>query len=284
MTTARNLTRQSGSSFASSFRLLPKRKREAITAVYAWCRYSDDIADSNKPAAQKRDEMSFWESELERIFAGQATSEIGRSLQLTLQDFPIAQQHFQDMLKAMWHDIESTRFRTWPDLLDYCYGVASTVGLMAIEIFGYEDHRTRDFAVKLGMALQLTNIARDVRRDAGQQRIYLPGELLAKHDFQHSDFARLTYSQRFRQMMEEYAEKTLLLYREAHELLPVADSRSMRPSLIMGGIYLRLLLLLVRHGFDIFSQDLHLSSRQKKLLTLRFWLRPDKALLWQKSP
>lgn len=272
------ITRQSKSNFASSFKFLPPEKREAIYSVYAWCRKTDDIVDSSQPIAEKEIALNQWQNELDATFSGNPQSPLTTELARTLKDFPIEKRHFSDMIDAMWLDIKGDRFESWEKLIHYCYGVAGTVGLMAIEIFEYKNKQTRLFASDLGIALQLTNIIRDVKRDAKISRIYIPLDIMNKHGVTEEDIVNSRYSDNYRRMMEDFSQRTLQYYKNANAHLPQEDIKSMRPSLIMGEIYYRLFKKLQKYHFDVLNRNISLPSVEKVYSALKGWFFPRKTL------
>ena len=178
MSLSARLTRKSGSSFTYAFRVLPHEKRRAIYALYSFCRVVDDCVD--EPGGEGEAGLQRWLAEVQRAYAGTPETELGRELAEALFQFPIPRACFEDIVAGCRMDLSVRRYATFNDLRTYCLRVASAVGLAAIEIFGYEDPATRDYAIALGLALQITNIVRDVAVDAARDRIYLPQEDLAR--------------------------------------------------------------------------------------------------------
>src|SRR5207247_144352 len=179
------VTRQSGTSFYYAFRFLPARKRRAIYALYSFCRVVDDCVD--EPGGEREGGLDRWLAEVHRCYAGQPSTRLGHELAEALSLFPIPRQCFEDIVAGCRMDLTTRRYPRFEDLLVYCHRVASAVGLAAIEIFEYVDAATRVYATELGVALQLTNILRDVRIDAGQDRLYLPLEDLARFGVSESE-------------------------------------------------------------------------------------------------
>ena len=164
---AKEISKKSNSSFYYAFNLLPSAKRDAMNTVYAFCRQTDDIVDEGSdPASLKYEKLRKWRIELEKSFSGHSEYLILNKLSSTIQNFNIPLEPFFELLKGMEMDLQKNRYLTFDDLQLYCYRVASTVGLMCVEIFGYKHASTRDFAINLGIALQLTNILRDIKKDA----------------------------------------------------------------------------------------------------------------------
>ena len=183
MQESRNITQRSASNLALAFVLLPKPKRDGMSALYAFCREVDDIADDESiPVEERRRELATWREDVRLACAGeQPRFAVSRELQTILREHPgLRFELFDDLIRGVEMDLDIKRYRTHAELEQYCYRVASVVGLLSIEIFSYSNLQTRDYAVHLGKALQLTNIVRDVKTDAERGRIYLPLEELAR--------------------------------------------------------------------------------------------------------
>lgn len=185
---SKEIAKKSKSSFYYAFNLLPNEKRDAMNTVYAFCRQTDDIVDEgNEPEEIKYEKLKKWRIELEKAVEGHSTYTLFNKLGRTISQFNIPLDPFFELLKGMEMDLRYKRYLSFDDLITYCYCVASTVGLMCIEIFGYKHKSARDFAVNLGIALQLTNILRDIKKDSAKGRIYLPQQDLIKFDYSESD-------------------------------------------------------------------------------------------------
>ena len=272
------LTRKSKSSFLASFKFLPKEKREAIYSVYAWCRRTDDISDALTSASEKKENMLAWQEEMEMTFQGRPTQKITSELAKVLERFPIQKSYFKEMIDVMWMDIEGFSYKTWDDLIKYCHGVASTVGLMSIEIFGYQNWQTRQFAEDLGIALQLTNIARDIKKDAGIGRIYLPETLMDKYGISADQIFQNRFDHKLQNMMFEFSDKISHYFNQAKSSLPDEDRKSMLPSLIMGEIYFQIYRRLKRANFNVFTSEIKLKKREKAFHAIKVWLNPKTAI------
>ena len=205
---SKEISKKSNSSFYYAFNLLPSAKRDAMNTVYAFCRQTDDIVDEgNDPASLKYEKLRKWRIELEKSFSGHSEYLILNKLSSTIQKFNIPLEPFFELLKGMEMDLQKNRYLTFDDLQLYCYRVASTVGLMCVEIFGYKHASTRDFAINLGIALQLTNILRDIKKDAENGRIYLPQEDLKKFNYNENDILNQTYNSNFTEMMKYESDR-----------------------------------------------------------------------------
>ena len=269
---ARQITNRSNSSFLSAFRVLPKNKRKALYAVYAWCRYTDDIADAEKDPEEKRDAMNKWHEELEQTFAGKPSLAITENLKHCLIMYPMDKAYFLEMIEVMQNDIEGYHYESWEELIRYCHGVASTVGLMSIEIFGYTKTETKAYAENLGIALQLTNIMRDISKDAHNGRIYVPDELLRKHQISERQLKDGPADENWIAMMKEFSERTKTYYQKAKELLPDDDRKKQLPSIIMCRVYFKLFNRLINHRFEIFGPTIKIGKWNRISIAVHTWL------------
>jgi len=276
MQQSRTITRKSASNLALAFVLLPKAKRDGMSALYAFCREVDDVADNEAtPVAQRREQLAAWRADVRRACEGQSPSfPVNRELQPIIRQFHLPFEHFDALIQGVEMDLDIKRYQDYNQLDLYSYRVASVVGLLSIEIFGYQNPACRDYAISLGKALQLTNILRDVRWDAERGRIYLPLSELARFNVPPEQILRLEYSPRFFDLAASVAARTRDFYRRARETLPPADRRSMVAAELMGSVYWRLLRKLERQRFNVFGPEpLRLTKSQKILLILRTWWR-----------
>jgi phytoene synthase len=276
MQDSRNITRKSASNLALAFVLLPKEKRDGMSALYAFCREVDDVADEDSvPVAQRREKLAAWRADIRRACEGQAPQfPVNRELQPFIQRHDMRFELFDELLKGVEMDLDIKRYADYNALEQYCYRVASVVGLLSIQIFGYKDPATREYAVHLGKALQLTNILRDVRSDAERGRIYLPLSELNRFRVTEDEILRFEYSARFRDLAATAAESARHFYRLARVTLPAVDRRNMVAAELMGTVYWRLLRKLERSQFDVFGpKPPRLNKGQKILLVLRAGLR-----------
>lgn len=267
-----DITRRSSSNFFYAFRLLPPERREALYAVYAFCRFVDDIADDvgrRDPAAL----LERWRDELGRVYAGTSSHPIGAALADTVTRFPIPQQHFLDLIRGVELDLTRRRYPTFDELYDYCYLVASTVGLVCIEIFGHRQPSARQYAIDLGVAFQLTNILRDVMEDAGRGRIYLPLEDLRRFDCGEEDLLGGRYSPRVAALMAFECGRARAYYLRAGGALAAEDRASLAPAEAMRLIYERLLARIEARHFNVFGPKVTLPRYEKVTLALAAWSR-----------
>jgi len=267
------LTRRSRSNFYYAFLTLPRRRRDALYAVYAFCRTVDDVADLGSDPAAQRAGLDAWRRDVARCFEPGPPPQhpIARQLAEAVRDYPIPRAALEAIIEGCAMDLERVRFETAEDLYPYCYRVASAVGLCCIEIFGYTDPRAREYAVHLGTALQLTNILRDVGADAREGRVYLPQRDLREFGVSEADLVAGRHDERFVQLMEHQAARARRFYGLAAAAYPVADARSLIAAQIMGGIYRALLDEIVARRFAVFGERITLSAGRKVAIALRCW-------------
>jgi phytoene synthase len=276
MQESRMITRKSASNLALAFVLLPKAKRDGMAALYAFCREVDDIADDESaPVQLRRETLGQWRADLRRACGSETPRfQVNRELQPIIKQYHLPRQHFEELLAGIEMDLEVKRYETFEQLELYCYRVASVVGLLSIEIFGYQSPACRDYAIYLGKALQLTNILRDVRADAERGRIYLPLADLAQFGVTAEEILRHEYSPRFFELASATAQRARKYYRLARETLPPSERRAMIAAELMGSVYWRLLGKLERQRFNVFgSRPMRLNKGQKLLLIFRTWCR-----------
>lgn len=270
------ITRQSGSNLALAFFLLPRARREGMTALYAFCREVDDVADDESlPVDLRRQRLAEWRADVAKACQGQLPEfPVNRELQRVIKTYGLSFALFDELIRGCEMDLDTKRYETMADLEQYCYRVASVVGLLSIEIFGYRNPACRAYADALGKALQLTNILRDVRTDAERGRIYLPQASLAQFNVRETEILTFQYSERFHRLAESVAARAKTFYQLARETLPKEDRRSMMAAELMGSVYWRLLGKLDACHFDVFGpQPTRLSRSQKILLIGWSWCR-----------
>jgi phytoene synthase len=267
------LTRRSRSNFYYAFLTLPRARRDALYAVYAFCRTVDDVADLGRDPGAQRAELARWRADVARCFepGPPPGHPIARQLAAAVRTYPIPRAALEAIIDGCEMDLQRVRFETAEDLYPYCYRVASAVGLCCIEIFGYTDPRARDYAVKLGTALQLTNIVRDVGADARDGRVYLPQEDLRGFGVTEDDLVAGRYGERFVKLMEHQAARARQFYAAAAAAYPTADARSLIAAQIMGGIYRTLLDEIEARRFAVLGERITLPARRKVAIALRCW-------------
>jgi phytoene synthase len=274
----RTVTKASRSNFTYAFLVLPKPKREALYAIYAFCRITDDVVDETGAAAvmpgdSPTDRLAAWRSELDAVFRGTPSHPVTRRLLEVLQSFPIPRAYFEELLNGVEMDLKQARYASFPDLEQYCYRVAGVVGLMCLEVFGYTRPESRVYAERLGTAFQLTNILRDVGRDGQVGRIYLPQEDLARFHYPEADLLAERRTPAFQALMRFESARAHAYYRAAQQALPPEDRPQMLPAEIMRAIYFRLLQKIEAHSYDVFSRRIRLSTARRLSLALLYWAR-----------
>ncbi len=264
------ITRRSTSNFYYAFMLLPAERRRALHAVYAFCRFIDDIAD-DEAAGDAASLLRRWREELERVYTGTPTRAISRALADSVRHFNIPRDYFEELIAGVEMDLTRKRYANFEDLRLYCYRVASVVGLICIEIFGYTNPAARIYAEKLGIAFQITNILRDVKEDALRNRIYLPLEDLARFGVTEEQILHSIYSPNFVRLMEFEAARAQDFYREAQAALPVEDRSSLLTAEAMRLIYGALLERIVRSNYRVLDRRHSLPAPLKLYLVGRAW-------------
>ena len=271
---ARAITRKSASNLALAFVLLPRDKRDAMSALYAFCREIDDIADDESAAVEsRRQELAAWRDDIAAACGGkQPHFQTNRDFQPHIAAYKLPFQLLDELIRGVEMDLDIKRYDTFDDLERYCYRVASVVGLLSIEIFGYKNQTCLEYANHLGKALQLTNILRDVRTDAERGRIYLPMKELAAHGVAEREILEGQYSARFCALAQSVAARAREHYAAARRLLPAEDRRSMSSAELMGSVYWRLLRKLESRRFNVFGpRPTRLAKAHKLLLIARAW-------------
>ena len=260
----------SGSSFYYAFLFLPKERRAAITAFYAFCREVDDVVDEVSDPSVAATKLAWWAKEVAQSFtlpyAAQNRHPVMKALMPHAAAYSIEERHLQAVIDGCRMDLEQTRYLDYPGLQRYCHLVAGVVGEVAAQIFGQTDPQTTQYAHKLGQAFQLTNIIRDVGEDAQRGRIYLPVSELQQFDVKAHELGKRSYSDRFTALMQFQANRAHQLYDEAMALLPAADRRQQKPGLMMASIYRTLLREIEAENFQVLHQRISLTPLRK------FWL------------
>ena len=256
----------SGSSFYYAFLFLPKERRAAITAFYAFCREVDDVVDEVSDPGVAQAKLAWWQDEVAKAFAGQPSHPVMQALIPHVPAHGLRQDQLQAVIEGCQMDLEQARYADFRSLQRYCHLVAGVVGEVAAQIFGQQDAHTTQYAHKLGLAFQLTNIIRDVGEDAMRGRIYLPVSELQQFEVTANEISNRTYSDRFTALMRFQAERAHLFYDQALALLPEVDRRTQKPGLMMASIYRTLLREIEADGFQVLHQRTSLTPLRK------FWL------------
>jgi phytoene synthase len=263
----------SGSNFYASFFFLPPVRRRAITALYAYCREVDDIVDECADPVDAASRLSEWRGEIERLYAGTPEHPVARALLPFLSEFNLPKPRFLEIIDGMAMDLEQTRFANFDALLLYCGRVAGAVGLLAVRIFGAADDSTRDYAIALGTALQLTNIFRDVAEDAARGRIYFPLDELDRFGVSEGDILASRDSEAFRRLMAFQIERAKRFYAQAMCALSKTGRKEQRPGLIMAAIYRALLDEIKRDPGEVLKRRVSIPSWKKFGIAVLTWLR-----------
>ncbi len=259
---AEKITTESRSNLALAFVALGPERRRDITTFYAFCRVIDDIADDPAlPVAEKAARLAAWRASLQAGKPNESTLEPAMRALLAKYEMPPAMP--EEIIAGVEMDLSTSRYATFEELRLYCYRVASAVGLVSIEIFGYREPACREYAVELGLALQMTNIIRDVAKDLKNDRIYLPQEDMARFGYAQEDLRNRVYDDRFRSLMQFEAERAEQYFARARELLPKVDRRSMVAAEIMRAVYYSLLQKMKVDGFRVFERNYRLNKLDK---------------------
>jgi phytoene synthase len=282
----RDMAKTVQSNFFYSFLFLPKAKRDAIIDVYRFCRAVDDIVDdiveNGGTVAEAQAALDQWRAELDALYDGRPTLPIARRLQRVLARFPMPQEYFAEMINGCEMDLERNRYETFAELYEYCYRVAAITGLMCIEIFTYRSPQTKEYAVNLGIALQLTNILRDLKEDAARGRVYLPQEDLRRFNYSEQDLLNGVINENFRALMRFECERARDYYRRAAEALPEEDRPTLVAARTMGKIYYRLLQQIERVNYDVFNHHVRLHRPHRFLIALNEWAKSE-VEEWERS-
>ncbi len=261
------------SNFYFSFLILPKPKRDAIETIYAFCRTTDDIVDEAGDEGEKHARLLSWMDELKRSLYGVSNYSLLNKLATIIARFNIPVEHFYELIRGMEMDLTNKRYETFEELEQYCYRAASTVGLVCAEVFGYKNERTRQYAINLGIALQLTNILRDIKSDAKRGRIYLPQEDLRAFGYTEEDLFNNVYDRRFVNLMRFECDRAHLFYKRARTFLAEEDKPLLSAARTMGNIYYLLLKRIEHIHYDVYSKRVRLSSSIKFLIAMALRLR-----------
>ena len=261
-------------SFSYSFLVLPPAERRAIGAVWDFCRAVDDAVDEATDPATAATEVVKWRAEVGRLF-GPDTPETPQSQNLKpyIETFALSRQPFDDLVDGVEMDLRRSRYETFDELIGYCRRVASAVGVMCIEVFGCRDSRSREYAFNLGLALQLTNIIRDIKADLKQGRVYLPQEDLARFDVSEQALGAGVMTGAIGKLLAHECQRARQFYATAAQVMPHAESRKLVAAEIMGAIYFEILQRIERRGYDVFSERIRVPKMHRALIALRIWAR-----------
>ena len=264
----------SGSSFYYSFLFLPKAKREAITALYAFCREVDDVADECTDINIARTKLAWWRNEIRQLYAGNPQHPVTKALLPAIHAYKMDEEHFLEIIDGMEMDLDQNRYTDFKQLQLYCYRVASVVGLLSVQIFGYNNRNTLKYAHDLGMAFQLTNIVRDIGEDARRGRIYIPLDEIKKAGLSETDILHGHHSPKMQELLDFQIERAERFYDKALNALPQEDRKSQRTGLIMAAIYRTLLREIKQSSSQqVLDARISLTPLRKLWLAWTTWLK-----------
>ena len=272
-----NITRRSGSSFTAAFWLLSAEKRRAMHALYAFCRFADDIADDPSLDGNRESILGRWREELAAVYDGKPATQIGVALADSVRRYELPVEPFQDLLAGIESDLRGEKFETFADLKLYCYRVASTVGLLIVRILGCSDDVALRYAETLGIAVQLTNVLRDVGTDARSGRVYLPQRDLINAGIDPQALTDALGGEPLRLVMAAYAERARIYYERAEQMLPAGERPVLRAAEAMGSIYRNLLEELRRRSFPCEENPVRLSRRRRVAIAASAWFGQEAA-------
>jgi phytoene synthase len=262
------------SNFFYSFLFLPSEKRDAIMNVYAFCREVDDVVDDEvAPPGSPLERLNEWRREIDACFEGRPKRSVTRRLAATLERFPMPKAYFEELISGCEMDLVRSRYDTFDELYQYCYRVASTVGLMCIEIFTYRSPDTKEYAVNLGVALQLTNILRDLKEDAARGRIYLPQEDLRRFDYAETELQNGELSSNFCMLMKFECQRAKEYFARASDSFAEEDRATLPAALTMARIYYGLLKRIERVDYDVFNHRVRLHRPVRFAIALSEWAK-----------
>ena len=270
---------KSGSSFYYSFLFLPPERRRAITALYAFCREVDDVVDEVSDESVAHIKLAWWRAEIDRLFAGAPTHPVMQALQPHVQTYELTRARLLAIVDGMEMDLSQTRYLDYPALRKYCWHVAGVVGELSASIFGFQDPRTLEFADKLGLAFQLTNVIRDVGDDARRGRIYLPVNELQQFNVKAADILNARYAEGFTDLMRFQVARAREAYRDAMRALPDVDIRAQRTGLMMAAIYYALLDEIERDNYQVLHQRISLTPVRKLWLAWKTYVSGGRPLV-----
>ena len=268
------ITQSSKTNFLYSFSLLPKDKYEAINTVYAFCRQTDDIVDNEMDSTElKFRKIREWKNEFEKALKGSSNYALLNQVTKIIRNFNIPVEPFFELIKGMEADLQVSRYKDFNTLYQYCFRAAATVGLMCIEIFGYKTQSAKEYAVNLGIALQLTNILRDVKFDALNGRIYLPEEDMKKFGYTEDDLMNFRYNESFVELMKFECKRAREYFEKANNAFAKEDRKQLFPARIMQKIYFNILEKIEKMNYNVFSKKAKVSKLKKLYYTFGVFVK-----------
>ncbi|MYD36636.1 MAG: presqualene diphosphate synthase HpnD [Dehalococcoidia bacterium] len=269
----RRITREAAGNFYYAFVTLPRRRRRAMYAAYAYCRLCDDLSDDDLPIDEKTRQIQGIDGLLEQARAGNPDGPVFEALAHAAAEYDIPYEDLMEVARGVEMDLTISRYETFEDLKTYCYRVASVVGLICIQIMGYRDQRAREYAIDLGLAMQLTNILRDIREDAERGRIYIPQEDLRRFGYSEEDLMAGTVNDQFRSLMEFEVARAREYFERGKRLLKLLPVRTRAFPAVLGGLYGRVLDRIEARNYNVFEGRVGLSTREKVGLAVRLWIQ-----------
>ncbi|PKB79204.1 MAG: squalene synthase HpnD [SAR202 cluster bacterium Io17-Chloro-G9] len=268
----RSITRREAKNFYYAFLTLPADRRRAISVIYAFCRHCDDSVDEDGAAEIKLDRLAEIRKDIQSSYAGTASGPIYLAMTDVAQRYEIPQEYFQDIVSGVESDLVKNRYQDFEELRQYCYQVASVVGLICLQIFGYNDPRAKDHAIDLGLAMQLTNISRDVQEDLGMDRIYLPQDEMARFGYTEADLNAGIVNEPFTNLMRFQAQRAKEYFHSGFQLLPYLSFRSRACPAVLGQLYSKVLEGIESADYDVLHHRVSLSKSQKVRVMAQTWL------------
>ena len=275
----RSITRRSAKNFYYAFLTLPSSQRKAIYVAYAFCRHCDDSVDQVATTEEKLSALTALKGDLARTYSGHANTPVYVALADVAARYDIPQEYFQEVIAGVESDLVKNRYQNFEELQRYCYQVASVVGLICLQIFGYKDPLAKEHAIDLGLAMQLTNIARDVREDLEFGRIYLPQDELAQFGYSEEELRAGVVNEAFVELMRFQTQRARSYFRSGFKLLPYLSFRSRACPAVLGQLYRKVLERIEAADYDVLSQRVSLSTREKVRVTAQTWLTNTLPLL-----
>lgn len=260
--------------FLYSVLMLPEEKKSALRTVYSFCRKTDDIVDDNKFSKEvKYENLLNWKNELQNAFNGGSKIDLLNSLNVVVEKFKIPYEPFFDLIKGMELDLKKNRYLNFDELLQYCYYVASTVGLICIEILKYNFEETKEYAKNLGIALQLTNILRDIKKDISDERIYIPVEDLIRFNYTEQDLIQNKFNDSFIALMKFQVSRNKTYYEKAEKFLNNEDKKRLYMAMIIQKTYFKILGKIEKINYNIFNKKVKVSKLRRIFIAFSLYLR-----------
>ena len=268
----RRITKAEAKNFYYAFRTLPAVKRRAIYAAYAFCRLCDDISDDDMSREERLEGFGGVRTSLDEARRGRFEEPVYTALGDAATRFGIPWNYFDEILAGVEMDLDVSRYETFEDLREYCHKVASVVGLVSIEIFGHDEHPDVEaYAVDLGLAMQLTNIIRDIKEDAGRDRVYLPQDELGRFGYTEKDLTNGVVNEPFRELMRFQVERARECFDSGRKLIPLLEPDARACTAVLIGVYASILDRIEAADYDVFSRPVSLSTGEKLMTMVKLW-------------